>query len=808
MSSKKKSHEELVKQINTRVEFADKLYKKMRSERYGMTFCCPLELESINLINDLCNWEDLKVSKLPEEYSKVMLTDPQVGRCTPPAVYNISTGRCEGSANPISTEVPGDIIYTPVLQDNNPQPIQYKNDFWFGIDCPLIFSSFNVDGTGSFTQMGPGHWIQNYNATPSAPVAQQIPGVTEVSLWNALAKGVAGNQNTTWPNYTAKSTFAWITVPSAVTYYIGFACQPSFGFKVNGVTRIDSSSGSMVNTMQTLLNPIYGYQTNNGTPYPSWADNCNPSMMNSLAFTKTITERMFIYPLQLLPGCNYVEITTHATQSGNFQPYDGMLGYMIWNNTSKEIIASTQRSDLTEIASTISKDFTGDPIGSQGGNVLTESTSVVNTVNMANTCPPGSTLVTGTGNACDICLWGTGDGSTLLTCPDGYSEYYAPGSDTLECRINSGPQAACDTETLTISVVNQNGDPWPNYEIIFDGANYTTDDDGTIIIVVEDASINTLHTFDLCECITTSGGCAVQEITITVTDPDLLICVPNEPVCNCVSPSFLSEVFSSPNMIVSFTDANYAAGNIVTSISYTMWWRVVGQTSWQVVSGLTMGANGLISYNFLGFAPGLYEYKIKSICDGEESDWSATNTFVINVPPVPLEACTDPKADNYNPLATIACNECCTYTVYGCTDSTANNYYGSVPANTTLIDDGSCTYPCYYCNTTGSDNTVPGCCDTGAANYNSLATCDDGSCIAILYGCTDPSAANYNSYSGIVEDGSCLWFGCTDPNYQGGINYIGPAGPAASPTGFIDSITGQVLMGHNIDDGSCGEDPT
>ena len=64
MSSKKKSHEELVKQINTRVEFADKLYKKMRSERYGMTFCCPLELESINLINDLCNWEDLKVSKL------------------------------------------------------------------------------------------------------------------------------------------------------------------------------------------------------------------------------------------------------------------------------------------------------------------------------------------------------------------------------------------------------------------------------------------------------------------------------------------------------------------------------------------------------------------------------------------------------------------------------------------------------------------------------------------------------------------------------------------------------------------------
>ena len=145
MSSKKKSHEELVKQINTRVEFADKLYKKMRSERYGMTFCCPLELESINLINDLCNWEDLKVSKLPEEYSKVILTDPQVGRCTPPAVYNISTKRCEGSADPIvtTTTTPTVINYTPVIQQSQtgsiPSPVQHKNNYWQGVDCPIIF---------------------------------------------------------------------------------------------------------------------------------------------------------------------------------------------------------------------------------------------------------------------------------------------------------------------------------------------------------------------------------------------------------------------------------------------------------------------------------------------------------------------------------------------------------------------------------------------------------------------------------------------------------------------------------------------
>ena len=97
---------------------------------------------------------------------------------------------------------------------------------------------------------------------------------------------------------------------------------------------------------------------------------------------------------------------------------------------------------------------------------------------------------------------------------------------------------------------------------------------------------------------------------------------------------------------------------------------------------------------------------------------------------------------------------------------------------------------------------VPGCCDPTQQNYNPLATCDDGSCIPTLYGCNDPSASNYYIWA-TQNDGSCIWAGCTDPNYQWCNNYIGPAGPAPSPTGFIDPITGQVLTGTNVDDGSC-----
>lgn len=51
-------------------------------------------------------------------------------------------------------------------------------------------------------------------------------------------------------------------------------------------------------------------------------------------------------------------------------------------------------------------------------------------------------------------------------------------------------------------------------------------------------------------------------------------------------------------------------------------------------------------------------------------------------------------------------------TVVGCTDSTALNY-----DNTALMDDGSCEYPVY------------GCTDIEALNYNNSASDDDGSCI-------------------------------------------------------------------------------
>jgi hypothetical protein len=54
--------------------------------------------------------------------------------------------------------------------------------------------------------------------------------------------------------------------------------------------------------------------------------------------------------------------------------------------------------------------------------------------------------------------------------------------------------------------------------------------------------------------------------------------------------------------------------------------------------------------------------------------------------------------------------------------------------------------------------------DTSQFNYNPLATCDDGTCIPIIYGCTDSTAINYYSAAN-TNNGTCVYctYGCTDP---------------------------------------------
>ena len=65
---------------------------------------------------------------------------------------------------------------------------------------------------------------------------------------------------------------------------------------------------------------------------------------------------------------------------------------------------------------------------------------------------------------------------------------------------------------------------------------------------------------------------------------------------------------------------------------------------------------------------------------------------------------------------------------------------------------------------------IYGCTDTTAINYYPGANTDDGSCI--YAGCTDPNATNYDPIAS-VDDGSCTYMNCTDPVPTGlAVNWV------------------------------------
>lgn len=160
--------------------------------------------------------------------------------------------------------------------------------------------------------------------------------------------------------------------------------------------------------------------------------------------------------------------------------------------------------------------------------------------------------------------------------------------------------------------------------------------------------------------------------------------------------------------------------------------------------------------------------------------YGGTNDLSMCEYPDPVPGCTDASAVNYNPLANVSDGSCEYLEVSGCTDESALNYnpwatedngtcfgLGSGAAcgdptalnfnpffflvDPTGLDDSACEY---------GDPVVPevvlGCTDTTAANFNPMATIDNGSCLYVELGCTNPMALNYDPLAA-MDDGTCMF---------------------------------------------------
>lgn len=298
-------------------------------------------------------------------------------------------------------------------------------------------------------------------------------------------------------------------------------------------------------------------------------------------------------------------------------------------------------------------------------------------------------------------------------------------------------------------------------ELAFNWDPNATLDDGSCIEVIKDC-MDPLYLEYNSGANTHDGDMCVNLIVEGCTDDMYLEYDPNANVDDgsCVTDKRVGCMDSGFLEAYNYDSVNYAISEISPAYNYNDQSMCITP----IVEGCT--DSSLCNYNPLANVNSGCNTNSQIMCTDElyidAWDYTGQDIYTLNsLLPVGTN-CVGYEAGEGYPAGPTS-ELCQTPIVYGCTDSTANNYNSD--AN---VDDGSCFEP------------VLGCTDITAFNYDVLATVDDDSCFPIIPGCTNPAAFNYNDYDndGVsnsltgnpnidvnTDDGSCVTviYGCTDP---------------------------------------------
>ena len=414
-------------------------------------------------------------------------------------------------------------------------------------------------------------------------------------------------------------------------------------------------------------------------------------------------------------------------------------------------------------------------------------------------------------------------------------------TDSAACNFDSN--AACDDGSccfdpncITIDMADSYGDGWngATYNISFDGVSVAT---GSLADGSEGS--DALCLADGCEYeITVGGGSWDSEITWTLNGVDggsvsgaaetvsfsvngSLGCT-DTTACNYDSTATCDDGSCTPSGCTDTTACNYDStagcddgscyvGDTSTlSISTDCWGEEV---SWNIddadgttiysadagsISSLTTTTWNLClesgCYDFYindSYGDGMFGSQYPSCeLDGDYTITDGSGNVLVQM-----------TATNADYGTGTSHNFCLSNDNLGCADTGACNY-----DSTATIDDGSCTYPgctdttaCNYDSTAGCDDGLclendecgncggsdtSGCTNISACNYDSAALCDNGSCEYLTCrGCTGQMACNFDS-SASIDDGSCEYDSCAGCTYPSAIEYDSTA---------------------TIDDGSCSD---
>ena len=128
---------------------------------------------------------------------------------------------------------------------------------------------------------------------------------------------------------------------------------------------------------------------------------------------------------------------------------------------------------------------------------------------------------------------------------------------------------------------------------------------GSTVASSTDTPLNTTLAPGIYTVIVTDRLCASNPFSFTIGNP-----------CPCVAPSVLQAFPSATNATLDWND-------ILNATAYELQWRMVTDTVWVNVTGLVASAyllHGLDSCT-------VYEWRVRSVCEGNTSDWSSINVF-------------------------------------------------------------------------------------------------------------------------------------------------------------------------------------
>ena len=593
MNYSKNFDRNLIKRIEVEQKFADYIYKEFRAKRYGLASCCSLDqMDKYKIKKELCDWNDLKLkvysSTTYEEINFYPIPENN------PDLFD-STETTLETTTPILTYTTTELVLgTPIwVVDNCINNCIYPSKFK-PTDTQLKNISFDPPGDAVEASSGVGELGMDTGRNSIIKFSQQdlefIPntsGKAQVSLYSKISVGkylfefysylsfLSGIDFTTIVNYVSEyynsgqvnyeSLLGNYNLPPASAYQESLTNLNAHYYTLMAQFRLipaPNAEGPLsgVRLAWSYKDPVleadgYGNNSseevyiNNETYYSGSIAAGDPSYAatlfgNERSFKQVQNNQNNWYSLN--GGLYYPLAQNNDDQMMRAVVVDDFDVYQtdfFISGTGTILTGMSDPAVYYYSDSNLAGDFQGD------SNLSFNAPYIWEPLSTTDLSEPSCSFNWGVGTISNS--QNIGSDGTLIEAGALDTKCTYIGIETFEEEITTITEGGetitetvikyeckTDNEYIVFKVYNQLGNPVEGYDIIINGGNTgKTNANGIFKTIIENASVKTKHTLNICYCFTTKGACTQKEIKIIVNDDDITNVTIDKVNCIPISPS-------------------------------------------------------------------------------------------------------------------------------------------------------------------------------------------------------------------------------------------------------------------------------